>query len=181
MSMEDKPKKLVEASLFLSQNPISAKSLAQITGVGEKEVEKLVEELKSEYANRGIEITQTPLGWQIHVKTELIGKVSHLAPYSDLSEGVLKTLALVVYKHPATQSYLVKMQGNKVYNYIKKLEARGMIKTQKKGRTKEVFVTQEFENYFGTTLDEIKKRVGEQITEIKTKQDKKTKADANAK
>lgn len=172
MTMNDKAKKLVEASLFLSQNPISAKNLAQIAGIGEKEVEKLVDELKAEYADRGIEIAQTPLGWQIHVKTELIGKVSHLSPYSDLSEGVLKTLALVVYKHPAMQSYLVKMQGNKVYNYIKKLEARGMIKTQKKGRTKEVFVTQEFENYFGSTLDEIKKRVGEQITETKAKQKK---------
>ncbi|MBI1971810.1 MAG: SMC-Scp complex subunit ScpB [Candidatus Aenigmarchaeota archaeon] len=172
--MTDNPKKLVEAALFLSQNPISSKSLAQIAGVGEKEIEKLVNELKTEYADRGVEIAQTPLGWQIHVKTELIGKVSHLSPYSDLSEGVLKTLALVVYKHPATQAYLVKMQGNKVYNYIKKLETRGMIKTVKKGRTKEVFVTQEFENYFGSTLDEIKKRVEEQITEIKSKQAKKT-------
>ncbi|MBI3413561.1 MAG: SMC-Scp complex subunit ScpB [Candidatus Aenigmarchaeota archaeon] len=177
--MTEKSKKLVEAALFLSQNPISAKSLAQIAGVAEKEAEKLVDELKTEYADRGIEIIQTPLGWQIHVKTELIGKVSHLSPYSDLSEGVLKTLALVVYKHPATQSYLVKMQGNKVYNYIKKLEARGMIKTQKKGRTKEVYVTQEFENYFGTTLDEIKKRVEEQIAEIKAKQAKSKKADVD--
>lgn len=176
--MTDKPKKLVEAALFLSQNPISAKSLAQIAGVGEKEVEKLVGDLRAEYADRGIEIVQTPSGWQIHVKTELIGKVSHLSPYSDLSEGVLKTLALVVYKHPATQSYLVKMQGNKVYNYIKKLEARGMIKTQKKGRTKEVYVTQEFENYFGTTLDDIRKKVEDQIAEIKAKQAKK--ADPNA-
>ncbi len=179
MVMSDKAKKLIEASLFLSQNPISAKSLAQIAGINEKEVEELVDKLKTEYADRGIEITKTPSGWQIHVKTELIGKVSHLSPYSDLSEGVLKTLALVVYKHPATQSYLVKMQGNKVYNYIKKLEARGMIKTQKKGRTKEVFVTQEFENYFGTTLSDIKKRVEEQIAQIK--QGKKTKVDANAK
>ncbi|MBI4167368.1 MAG: SMC-Scp complex subunit ScpB [Candidatus Aenigmarchaeota archaeon] len=179
--MTNKPKKLIEASLFLSQNPISAKSLSQIADVNEREVEKLVEELRTEYADRGVEIAKTPSGWQIHVKTELIGKVSHLSPYSDLSEGVLKTLALVVYKHPATQSYLVKMQGNKVYNYIKKLELRGMIKTQKKGRTKEVFVTQEFENYFGTTLDEIKKRVEEQIAEIKARQAKKAKADANAK
>ena len=181
MTMEGKPKKLIEASLFLSQNPISAKSLSQIAGVGEKEVEKLIEELKIEYADRGIEINQTPIGWQIHVKTELINKVSHLSPYSDLSEGVLKTLALIVYKHPATQSYLVKMQGNKVYNYIKKLEVRGMIKTVKKGRTKEVYVTQEFENYFGTTLDDIKKRVEEQIASIKAKQDNKPKVGANAK
>ncbi len=181
MMMEGKPKKLVEASLFLSQNPISAKSLAQIADVGEKEVEKLIEELKIEYADRGIEINQTPIGWQIHVKTELINKVSHLSPYSDLSEGVLKTLALVVYRHPATQAYLVKMQGNKVYNYIKKLEVRGMIKAVKKGRTKEIFVTQEFENYFGTTLDDIKKRVEEQIASMKVKQDKKTKVDTNAK
>ena len=177
--MPHNPKKLIEAALFLAQNPLSAKDLAQIAGVTESDIEKLVEELKTEYADHGVEIVKTPIGWQIHVKTELIGKVSHLSPYSDLSEGVLKTLALVVYKHPATQSYLVKMQGNKVYNYIKKLESRGMIKTAKKGRTKEVSVTQEFENYFGTTLDDLKKKVGEQITEIKTtraKNEKKLKA-----
>ncbi|MFH0889638.1 MAG: SMC-Scp complex subunit ScpB [Candidatus Aenigmatarchaeota archaeon] len=165
--MDEKPKKLVEAALFLSQNPLSAKNLADIADIKEKDVETLIEELKKDYSDRGIEISKSPIGWQIHVKTELIGKVSHLSPYSDLSEGVLKTLALIVYKHPATQAYLVKMQGNKVYNYIKKLEMRGMIKTVKKGRTKEVYVTQEFENYFGTTLDEIKKKVGEQITEKK--------------
>ncbi len=173
--MDEKPKKLVEAALFLSQNPLPAKNLADIAGIKEKDIEPLVEELKKDYADRGIEITKSSMGWQIHVKTELIGKVSHLSPYSDLSEGVLKTLALVVYKHPATQAYLVKMQGNKVYNYIKKLEMRGMIKTAKKGRTKEVYVTQEFENYFGSTLDEIKKKVAEQIAEIKAKQEKKSK------
>ncbi len=170
--MAHDPKKLIEAALFLAQNPLSAKNLAQIAGVSENDVEKLIDELKTGYADRGIEIVKTPVGWQIHVKTELIGKVSHLSPYSDLSEGVLKTLALAVYKHPATQSYLVKMQGNKVYNYIKKLESRGMIKTVKKGRTKEVSVTQEFENYFGTTLDDLKKKVESQIAEIKTKQAK---------
>ncbi len=166
------PKKLIEAALFLAQNPLSAKNLAQIAGVPESDVERLVEELKTGYADRGIEIVRAPSGWQIHVKTELISKVSHLSPYSDLSEGVLKTLALVVYKHPATQSYLVKMQGNKVYNYIKKLESRGMIKTVKKGRTKEVLVTQEFENYFGTTLGDLKNKVEAQIAEIKTKRAK---------
>lgn len=168
--MPHDPEKLIEAALFLAQNPLSAKNLAQIAGVPENNIEKLIEKLKTEYADRGIEIVRAPSGWQIHVKTELISKVSHLSPYSDLSEGVLKTLALVVYKHPATQAYLVKMQGNKVYNYIKKLELRGMIKTVKKGRTKEVLVTQEFENYFGTTLDDLKKKVEGQIAEIKTKQ-----------
>ncbi len=170
--MPHNPKKLIEAALFLAQNPLSAKNLAQIANVAESGIERLVDELKTEYADRGVEIVKTPIGWQIHVKTELISKVSHLSPYSDLSEGVLKTLALAVYKHPATQAYLVKMQGNKVYNYIKKLESRGMIKTVKKGRTKEVLITQDFENYFGTTLDELKKKVEEQIAGIKAKQTK---------
>ncbi len=153
----------------MSHNPLSNEHLAEILKAPPGEIPRMIEELRAEYATRGIEILQSPAGWMMHVKTELVEKVAHLSPYSDLPDGMLKSLALIVYKHPTTQSYLVKVQGNKVYNYIKKLEERGLIKTRKKGRTKEIFVTQDFENYFGATLGDIKKRVEEQVELAKKK------------
>ncbi|MFH1106047.1 MAG: SMC-Scp complex subunit ScpB [Candidatus Aenigmatarchaeota archaeon] len=161
--MDDKQKNLLEAALFMSHNPLSNEHLAEILKATPGEIPGMIEKLRDEYTTRGIEILQSPAGWMMHVKTELIEKVAHLSPYSDLPDGMLKSLALIVYKHPTTQSYLVKAQGNKVYNYIKKLEERGLIKTQKKGRTKEIFVTQDFENYFGATLGDIKRKVEEQV------------------
>ena len=72
-----------------------------------------------------------------------------MTPYQDLSRGLLKVLAIVAYKQPVTQSDIVKVIGNRTYDYVKTLTQKGLIKSIKHGRTKALVPTKEFANYFG--------------------------------
>jgi segregation and condensation protein B len=68
-------------------------------------------------------------------------------------------LGIVALQQPILQSEVVKIQGNKAYNYIKYLEKKKLIKTEKAGRTRLIKTTKEFERYFGKSLEEIRPKL----------------------
>jgi segregation and condensation protein B len=109
--------------------------------------------------SRGIELALTPEGYQFQVKDQFLEKVSDLTTYADISRGALRTLSIIALKQPITQSEIVKIQGNKAYRYIKNLEKKKLIKTEKSGRTRAIFTTKDFERYFGKDLKEIKQEL----------------------
>ena len=152
-------KALVEAALFVSEKPLSIAKLSEITGVPESEVEDIVFEIQSslQRSDRGIDLVETPEGYEFRLKPEYRERVAKLAPFSDLSEGMMRTLAIVAARQPVKQSVIVRYQGNKAYGYISSLEEKGLIKTEKSGRTKLVMTTPDFEKYFGKSSEEIKK------------------------
>lgn len=150
------PKKLIEAALFMASRPMSTEDLSKITGFPADKVEKRLEELRKEYEGKGIEVIRNPEGWGMRVKTDLLPKVAHLTPYSDLRDGHKRTLALVAYREPIKQSEVVRIQGNKAYAYIKLLTKKGLIKSEKEGRTRILMLTKEFERYFGEEKERIK-------------------------
>ncbi len=152
-------KALLEAALFVSDKPLSLEMLSSIVDAPLDEVESLLKDLKLELEkdDRGIELAQTPNGFELRIKSKYRDKVAKIAPLADLSDGVMRTLGIIVMKQPVKQSLIVKYQGNKAYGYIKNLEERGLIKTEKAGKTKICTTTPEFEKYFGKSADEIKK------------------------
>ena len=154
------PKRIIEAALFISARPLKLEELAKIAGIGSLgNVRDILEELRKEYNERGIEIVETKEGWYMQVKNDILPLVAHLTPYADLSNGHKRTLALIAYKEPITQSSIVKIQGNKAYSYLKFLERKGLIKTEKVKRTKYVYLTKEFERYFGEEKEKIRERI----------------------
>jgi segregation and condensation protein B len=154
-------KALVEAALFVSEKPLTVAMLAEITGLKEIDIPDLIFQLQKDMAinGRGIELVQTPEGYELRLKPEYREKVSKLAPFSDLSEGMLRTLAIVVANQPVKQSVIIRYQGNKAYGYIESLEKKGLVRAEKSGRTKLVSTTPDFEKYFGMSIEEIKKKL----------------------
>jgi segregation and condensation protein B len=163
-------KALLEAALFVSDEPLSLEKLSKIVGIGSTEEVKALllkfqAELKTE--ERGIELVETPEGYELRVKPEYREKVVKLAPFADLSDGMMRTLAIVAAKQPVKQSLIVKYQGNKTYGYVVGLEEKGLIKTEKFGRTKLITTTPDFEKYFGKSTEEIKRVLTEAKEEKK--------------
>ena len=159
--MKDK-KALIEAALFVSETPLTVNTLSKISGVeSTTEIKTILDEIKRELetSSRGIELALTGEGYQFQVKDQLLDKVANLTTYSDISKGALRTLGLVALRQPIMQSDIIKVQGNKAYNYIRGLEKKRLIRTEKAGRTKKIFTTKEFERYFGKSLDEIKEKL----------------------
>lgn len=152
-------KALVEAALFVSEKPLSARKLAELTGLTEKEVTLLALDIQKETKrlDRGIDLVSTPEGYEFRLKPEYRDKVSGFAPFSDMSEGVLRTLAIVAARQPVKQSVIIRYQGNKAYGYIEKLEKKGLVVAEKAGRTKLIRTTPDFEKYFGRSTEDIKR------------------------
>ena len=153
-------KALVEAALFISAKPLSAKDLANIINSSEEEVIKLVQQLEKDLASeeRGVHIIRMGDKFKMYVKPEYIKFVRHLTPYSDMKKAHLRVLALVAYKQKITQAEIVKIIGNRTYEYVRELEQRGLIKSLKQGRTKVLVPTKVFAEYFGLkSPEEVKK------------------------
>jgi len=152
-------KALVEAALFVSEKPISVRKLSEITGLPEKDVTLLVLDLQKDVkkTDRGIDLVETPEGYEFRLKPEYRERAAKLAPFSDMSEGMLRTLSIVAARQPVKQSVIVRYQGNKSYGYIEKLENKGLIVAEKSGRTKIISTTPGFEKYFGRSTEEIKR------------------------
>lgn len=153
-------KKLIEAALFISTDPLKLQDLSRLSGLASLgNVKDVIKDLEKKYSDSAIEILENSDGWQMQVRPEFMEKVSDLTPYSDLPEGCKRTLAIVVYKEPVQQAEIIKIQGNKAYTYIKHLAKKGLVKTEKKGRTRILKVTQEFERYFGQPKAEIREKI----------------------
>lgn len=164
------PKKLLEAALFMSPKPLTIEELSKLTGVASLgKIEEKLEELRKEYEGRGIEIIRSPEGWSMQVRSDVLPRVAHLTRYSDLKNGHKRALALIAYKEPIKQSEVVRIQGNKAYAYIKVLVKKGLVKAEKKGRTKVLMLTKEFERYFGKEKEKIREMLEEGIKETKLK------------
>lgn len=152
-------KALLEAALFVSDRPLSLEKLTKIVDATQEEIKQMIARIQQDLAkgDRGIEIVETPEGYDIRIKLEYRDSVANLAPFSDLTEGMLRTLSIVTVNQPVKQSVIVHYQGNKAYGYIVQLENKGLIKTEKSGRTKLVTTTDDFEKYFGKSSEELKK------------------------
>lgn len=153
-------KKVLEAALFISSSPMTLDQLARVSGINSLgHVKDLMESLQKDYGGGGLELANTPEGWVMQVRPELLPRVAHLTPYSDLSEGPKRALALVTLKEPVRQSVIIRMQGNKAYSYIKDLAKRGLVVAEREGHTRVLKLTQEFERYFGEEKAIIKEQL----------------------
>lgn len=162
----EKLKSVIEAALYMSNDPISAEELAKMFKTDINEIKAVIVELKREFeaAHHGVYLIETSIGYQIRVKPEFAPLVRNLTPYRDLGRGLLRVLALVAYKQPITQAEVVKVIGNRAYEYVKILDEKGLIKTVKQSRTKALIATKEFANYFGLeNPEDIKKFFEEMI------------------
>lgn len=149
---------LLEAALFTTNEPLTYEELKKLLKVKEEEVENFLSILREKYSNpdHGIELSEAG-GYRLVVKKEYIEQVSHLTPHADLSRGLLRVLSIIAYHEPIKQSDIVKVIGNRTYEYVRRLEERGLIKSEKKSRTKVLRTTSHFEKYFNVNKDEIRK------------------------
>src|SRR5437016_3407246 len=79
-------KGLIEAALFVSENPLSLQRLMKIANTeNSSEIVGIISEIEQELQNdeRGIELSKTPEGFEFRVKLEYRDSIRILAPMSD--------------------------------------------------------------------------------------------------
>ncbi len=135
-------KPVIEAILFVADEPLPFKHLCKILGeVGEEDVQAALAELVAEYEarNSGLEIREIAGGWRISTRPqnhEFIRKYLKSRPTARLSLPALETLAVIAYKQPITIPEILEIRGVTSSSAIKTLLEKRLIVT--KGRKETV-------------------------------------------
>ena len=82
----------------------------------------------------------------------------------------METLAVIAWKYPVLQSEVTKIRTNKAYEHLRELEEMGYITREKKGRTRQIKLTQKFFDYFDIVE---KEKLKEKFKGIADKQEEK--------
>lgn len=151
---------LLEAILFTTTEPLSFEELQKLTKSRKDEMDRLLNEINVRCSDeaRGVKLSDMG-GFKLVVKSEFMQNVVNLTPHADMSRGLLRVLSIIAYHEPIKQSDIVKVIGNRTYNYVHELEERGLIKVEKKSRTRLLATTPRFEEYFETKREELKKNL----------------------
>jgi segregation and condensation protein B len=153
-------KRLVEALLFISPSGLSIEEIAKRARISRAGVRKAIEGLRKEYKGKGVEIVKEGDLWRMIVAREFASKVKEFAPM-ELRKSILKTLAVIAWKAPVKQSWVVKIRGNKAYDHVKELLRRKLIKAKPHKRTLILSLAKGFYDYFYLKRGEEKYLLGE--------------------
>jgi segregation and condensation protein B len=126
-------RRIVEALVLSSSEPISAAKLAEIVPSCEAdEIKELVNALNGEYAeqDRSFEIWEVAGGFQIRTRAEFSGYLQKLQKERALrlSQAALETLAIIAYRQPVTRAEIEDVRGVDAGATVKSLLERHLIR-----------------------------------------------------
>lgn len=123
---------IIEALIFVADEPLTVKILAEVLEEEKDTVQSAVEELKQEYDEResGLQLREIAGGWQISTRTEFhedVRKFLKTRPSAKLSLAALETLAVIAYKQPVTVPEILEIRGVQSASAIKTLLDKRLI------------------------------------------------------
>jgi segregation and condensation protein B len=122
----------LEAVLLVTDEPVPAVTLAQVTERPTEEVEQVLHELTAEYIQdgRGFELRNVAGGWRLYTRPDCAPYVERFVldgQSARLTQAALETLAVVAYRQPVTRSRVSAVRGVNVDGVVRTLLARGLI------------------------------------------------------
>jgi segregation and condensation protein B len=160
-------KKIVEAAILAAGQPLS---LLQLHGlflenepVGSEAVAQAIEELRGDYADRGVELVEVASGFRFQVRSDVHPFVARLwtERQTKYSRALLETLSLVAYRQPITRAEIEQIRGVAVSsNMVRTLEEREWIRVvghrDVPGKPALFGTTRQFLDYFNLkSLDQL--------------------------
>lgn len=123
---------VIEALIFVADEPITVKLLAEVLEEDKETVAAAIVELRNEYDRRdgGLQLREIAGGWQISTRTEFhdeVRKFLKTRPAAKLSLAALETLAVIAYKQPATVPEIMEIRGTQSASAIKTLLDKKLI------------------------------------------------------
>ncbi|OQY26580.1 MAG: SMC-Scp complex subunit ScpB [Candidatus Cloacimonetes bacterium 4572_55] len=158
-------KRIVEALLFSSSDPLSPQKIRKATGESVKKIREVVLELQNDYMIRAhaFHIKEVATGYLLLTLPEYDSWISKLRSEkrrSRLSKATLETLAIVAYKQPIIRSEVEDIRGVNSDGIISQLIEKKLVtlsgRSETIGRPHYLRTTKQFLNYFGLkSLDDL--------------------------
>ena len=123
---------IIEALIFVSEEPISARTIAELLREERSVVEGALAELSQEFNGRngGLQLREVAGGWQFATRPEYHEHVRAFLrsrPSAKLSIASLETLAVIAYKQPVTVPEILEIRGVQSPSSIKTLLDKKLI------------------------------------------------------
>jgi len=172
-SVEITTESVVEAILFATEEPLSAKKIADLLGTGTaKDVKQQIQALNQRYTElkMSFRVEEIAGGFQMLTLPEYntwLSKYRETRSESKLSQAALETLAIVAYKQPVLRAEVEVIRGVAAGDMLNRLREMGLIKivgrAEELGRPMLYGTTKRFLEVFGLAgLDDLP-----QIEELK--------------
>lgn len=125
-------KRILEAALLSAQQPMALSDFQMMfeTEVSPDVIRSLLDELRSEWADRPAELLSLASGWRFRTRAEYMPYIDRINPDRPpkYSRAVMETLAIIAYRQPVTRGDIEDIRGVTVATtVIKSLEERGWI------------------------------------------------------
>ena len=125
-------KRVLEAALLCAQEPMPVNELRRLFAdeLGADTVRMLLEELRQDWNERGLELVTLSNGWRFQSRLDVREYLERLNPERPpkYSRAVLETLAIIAYRQPVTRGDIEEIRGVTVSTpVIKALEDRGWV------------------------------------------------------
>jgi segregation and condensation protein B len=130
----ERAKLILEAAILSASEPLQLPDLRKLfhQELSSDMIRRLLDELKSDWSSRAVELTPVASGWRFRVKPEYSQFVHRMNPEKPprYSRAVMETLAIIAYRQPATRGDVAQIRGVDVSSQIiKTLEEREWIET----------------------------------------------------
>ncbi|MFI4940788.1 MAG: SMC-Scp complex subunit ScpB [Burkholderiales bacterium] len=131
-------KKVLETALLCAHEPLSINEMKKLYGeegddaIDTETIRQMLEELRSDWLGRGIEVVSLSTGWRFQSRPEMKKYMERLNPEKPpkYSRATLETLAIIAYRQPVTRGDIEEIRGVTVNSQtIKMLEERGWIES----------------------------------------------------
>lgn len=162
--MED-IKGALEAMLFVADEPLFPKRLAEVLQCDEGKALFALQDLRDEYIqyNRGMQLREVGGGWRMHTHpayASYIEKLLLAAKRTRLTRAAVETLAIIAYMQPITRGQVANLRGVQSENMVKVLEEQGLVmeagKERAPGGPSLYMTTEKFLERFGlNSLEEL--------------------------
>lgn len=160
--LRNRQKRIIEALLFATHEPLTIKRIRTILEsfqpVSNQEIEKLMEELRSEYSEHGhaFRVEEIAGGYLLRSEEAYRSFIDQLFTGrrgERLSQASTEVLAIIAYKQPITRAQIEKIRGVDCSSIVQSLEEKGLVaavgKLDAPGRPSLYQVTEEFLLHYG--------------------------------
>ncbi|MEN9868787.1 MAG: SMC-Scp complex subunit ScpB [Pseudomonadota bacterium] len=131
-------KRVLETALLCAHEPLSVSGMKKLYADSEEgesrfsaeSIRQMLDELRSEWANKGLELVSLSNGWRFQSRPEMKMYLDRLHPEKPpkYSRATLETLAIIAYKQPVTRGDIEEIRGVAVNSQtIRMLEDRGWV------------------------------------------------------
>jgi len=125
-------KRVLETALICAQQPVPLRDMQALfdQALGLDTIKSLIDTLKTEWSDRGVELVQVASGWRLQSRPDMRTYLDKLHPEKPqrYSRATMETLAIIAYRQPVTRGDIEDIRGVTVGSLLlKQLEDRGWV------------------------------------------------------